>query len=872
MRKDVKDEDSFPQWYFSEEPSSNNVLRHGASGGGKSVMHWRKLLSARVDVNKALWQKSRGDQRKPVPAVAARRLLQQPTNGCAENSSDYEWLDNDGDGCRLYEENPSWCMEADLYGNEDGFDADDKCCVCGLLQQPTNGCAENSSDYEWLDNGGDGCRLYEENPWWCMEADLYGNEDGFDADDKCCVCVPDQGQDDDVDDNDSVTCTFTNLTCANITSGGWGTNAATVCDPDKGSFYVCDNAADSGIHASVACSDTCASAFGCKWVENNINIAGEMWVGDVSYEAECIQLVRNECPSATIAHMDVDGSGSCWCQYGTDLTSVSGAGWKNCLLSSIYGMMLSCACIRACIRICLYLFPCLCLGLGFCFYLCLCLCLCLYRCICLCRCVSPCVCVYVCVTSLLPSLSYTGLALATDTITLTPISAKYASMPSFLNHLCMHTVAESHGNHDDSDTVSTFGQYDSNQDNCINQTEFEANPAMEANAPTWAMVIGIWNVSCVSEEQFDMIGMAMQILANLDFNSDGRLTYGEFVAANIESDTPMDTLFRSYDAIRGTTDGFITIDDLLKIITVQPDDNTSNNGGERQMSDLAHFHRQLFTPKTAMCILYAGYNSDNGDEDQYDTNANCTAQAGYIWMSPRRFEEGRWSTKQSCTAGVCSSAPWDWELAKKPGQCAQLGGACSRYCKTCDTWSDDTEYCIIDGIKTQKECDEAFLNWNVEHQMCYGTSGHATCFTRNDMRRMSCHDLGNKGCDQSDWTMNPLFNGDVWRDTFNAFGLDCYTNNYGTCNDQATCISGGSCNDWSYESWDMGGFDGQSSDSTSVCRIPFTTGAEWGGPDLDSCHESDGWVQYDDACIVNNMETSSCTLAGPSTHIYLQLP
>ena len=253
MRKDVKDEDSYPQWFFSKEPSSNSVLRHGASGGGKSVMHWRKLLSARVDVNKALWQRSRGDQRKPAPAAAARRLLQQPTNGCAENSS----------------------------------------------------------DYEWLDNGGDGCRLYEENPWWCMEADLYRNDDGFDADEKCCVCVPDQGQDDDVDDNDSVTCTFTNLTCANITSGGWGTNAATVCDPDKGSFYVCDNAADSGIHASVACSDTCASAFGCKWVENNINIAGEMWVGDVSYEDECIQLVRNECPSATIAHMDVGGSGSC---------------------------------------------------------------------------------------------------------------------------------------------------------------------------------------------------------------------------------------------------------------------------------------------------------------------------------------------------------------------------------------------------------------------------------------------------------------------------------------------------------------------------------------------------------------------------------
>jgi len=452
LRQNSTASESSPQWFFSEAPGSDTVLprRHGTSGGGKKVMHWRKLLSARVDANQALLQKSRDDKRKPAPAVMTRRRVEQPTNaktadvghtksvakrrasdteenrqrrvrqhkaharakahgqGTAQESmhtredsceTDNDWTDSYYDDCTLYVEYPSWCETAEIFADENGEDATDKCCVCKIFANSfanNSHCNASSSDYEWVDNSDDGCKFYEDYPLWCMSADMFSNDDGSNAVDKCCVCqsyVPDENDDGDdtcseeqpcaglglfcnfVDgasgscnpcsqcptcsacglseaglqscsnictDNstssDSDMCTFMGFKCNNITSGGWGINAATVCDPDKGSLYVCDNAADSGTHASVACSDTCANVFGCKWIENNINTAGEMYVGEVSNEAECIQLVRDQCPSATIANLGVSSS-SCWCQYGTDLTPVSGAGCKNCLLSSIYGML-----------------------------------------------------------------------------------------------------------------------------------------------------------------------------------------------------------------------------------------------------------------------------------------------------------------------------------------------------------------------------------------------------------------------------------------------------------------------------------------------------------------------------------------------------
>ena len=58
----------------------------------------------------------------------------------------------------------------------------------------------------------------------------------------------------------------------------------------------------------------------------------------------------------------------------------------------------------------------------------------------------------------------------------------------------------------------------------------------------------------------------------------------------------------------------------------------------------------------------------------------------------------------------------------------------------------------------------------------------------------------------------------------------CYTNNYGRCHDQDTCESGGSCNDWTYESWmpykeTYGSDPNAMADSDTVsCRVPFKTG------------------------------------------------
>ena len=46
------------------------------------------------------------------------------------------------------------------------------------------------------------------------------------------------------------------------------------------------------------------------------------------------------------------------------------------------------------------------------------------------------------------------------------------------------------------------------------------------------------------------------------------------------------------------------------------------------------------------------------------------------------------------------------------------------------------------------------------------------------MRTMSCHDLGNKGCDKDGWIDDPL-NGKVARNSNYEFGLECFTNNHG---------------------------------------------------------------------------------------------
>ena len=86
-----------------------------------------------------------------------------------------------------------------------------------------------------------------------------------------------------------------------------------------------------------SCSNFMVNRVGgtCTWVENNINTDGEIYIGAATDEADCISMVVEQCPGATIANLHTDGYGSCYCQYGTNMTFVPDSGWINCLLSSI---------------------------------------------------------------------------------------------------------------------------------------------------------------------------------------------------------------------------------------------------------------------------------------------------------------------------------------------------------------------------------------------------------------------------------------------------------------------------------------------------------------------------------------------------------
>ena len=73
---------------------------------------------------------------------------------------------------------------------------------------------------------------------------------------------------------------------------------------------------------------------GCDWVRNNENTEGEQYVGDVTSLHECVQLVQEMCPWATIANVHEDAvhghNASCWCQHGNDQTHDGSASYLNC--------------------------------------------------------------------------------------------------------------------------------------------------------------------------------------------------------------------------------------------------------------------------------------------------------------------------------------------------------------------------------------------------------------------------------------------------------------------------------------------------------------------------------------------------------------
>uniref|UniRef100_A0A0G4FQP9 Uncharacterized protein n=1 Tax=Chromera velia CCMP2878 TaxID=1169474 RepID=A0A0G4FQP9_9ALVE len=51
--------------------------------------------------------------------------------GCRDYS---KFADSHGDGCEAYTSNPSWCLSAEMYKNEQGDDASSNCCVCKAVE------------------------------------------------------------------------------------------------------------------------------------------------------------------------------------------------------------------------------------------------------------------------------------------------------------------------------------------------------------------------------------------------------------------------------------------------------------------------------------------------------------------------------------------------------------------------------------------------------------------------------------------------------------------------------------------------------------------------------------------------------------------
>ena len=70
----------------------------------------------------------------------------------------------------------------------------------------------------------------------------------------------------------------------------------------------------------------------CDWIESNLN-SYEYEVGRAKSPWQCIAMVREQYPDATIANIRDSGAGSCYAQYGSTL-SKDKSGWKSCLLTS----------------------------------------------------------------------------------------------------------------------------------------------------------------------------------------------------------------------------------------------------------------------------------------------------------------------------------------------------------------------------------------------------------------------------------------------------------------------------------------------------------------------------------------------------------
>ena len=74
----------------------------------------------------------------------------------------------------------------------------------------------------------------------------------------------------------------------------------------------------------------------CDWIESKGNRDGEQRImAYVTSPSQCIALVKEHYPDATIASVQDSGAGACWAQYpeyGSSKLVPDGSGYKSCVL------------------------------------------------------------------------------------------------------------------------------------------------------------------------------------------------------------------------------------------------------------------------------------------------------------------------------------------------------------------------------------------------------------------------------------------------------------------------------------------------------------------------------------------------------------
>jgi hypothetical protein len=287
------------------------------------------------------------------------------------------------------------------------------------------------------------------------------------------------------------------------------------------------------------------------------------------------------------------------------------------------------------------------------------------------------------------------------------------------------------------------------------------------------------------------------------------------------------------------------------------------NDMNERFSHPYHGYWQDFYPAQGMCVEGVQWYQDDSGTAHGEGNfalESCAA-AGNTWYQPRRFEPGQWDMEATCKRGVCNTEPWNWELADS-GTCEtdkDNSGGCSRECKVCETHWDSSvrewenqQLCHADWLLSQANCTKEGYTWSESHDVCYTLKPADTCTTKGTVYK--CSDLDKTSCTSTGLQARPWYNG-----TMNL--LKCHLNNYGRCPNKRTCESGGECNDWTYEVWD--------GETQPKCRVPWTEGDDWGGPNWDSCDGSatgiDGAYSYgvwDDACVWSGLTKDQCTEKG----------